>query len=339
MHKVLNYFRVNVVLILSGLAVFAIACEGPQGPPGEQGVPGIVTCGQCHGVSTDVKARIIQYEASKHYNGGTFERASAECAACHTHEGFVQRMESGKMAADEDIDNPTPPNCRTCHNIHETYTYEDFKLTVQEPVEFWINGEKLNIGSGNVCAQCHQPRVPDPMPELGGGEVQINSPYWGPHHGTQGTILAGTGGIEFAGSVEYKNTPHKSALKNGCVGCHMQDEAYGDQAGGHTMKVHFHYHGREADHTDVCTRCHTDLESFDYNGVQTEIETLVTDLQEKLMNAGILDEEDHAVPGTYSAEQAGALFNYLLVVEDRSDGIHNYKYTKALLQNTIETLN
>ncbi len=34
----------------------------------------------------------------------------------------------------------------------------------------------------------------------------------------------------------------------------------------------------------------------------------------------------------FSSNQAGALLNYLLVKEDRSGGVHNYRYIKALLK-------
>ena len=42
---------------------------------------------------------------------------------------------------------------------------------------------------------------------------------------------------------------------------------------------------------------------------------------------------------TVSADYAGALWNWrFLTVEDRSKGVHNPKYAKAMLQNAIEAL-
>jgi hypothetical protein len=44
------------------------------------------------------------------------------------------------------------------------------------------------------------------------------------------------------------------------------------------------------------------------------------------------------VPGTYANELAGAFYNYKVIEEDRSHGLHNYKYTKTLLTNSIAAI-
>ena len=48
--------------------------------------------------------------------------------------------------------------------------------------------------------------------------------------------------------------------------------------------------------------------------------------------------DGHPVPGVYSVEEAQAAWNYLLVLEDASNGIHNPKYVKALIAGSIEVL-
>jgi hypothetical protein len=54
---------------------------------------------------------------------------------------------------------------------------------------------------------------------------------------------------------------------------------------------------------------------------------------------GIIDDEGAAVPGTYTNRVAGACWNFrTIAVEDRSMGIHNPKFVKRLLQNSIESL-
>jgi len=59
-----------------------------------------------------------------------------------------------------------------------------------------------------------------------------------------------------------------------------------------------------------------------------------------LIATGILLENGSTtVKGTYSAALAGACFDYKTVVEDRSKGIHNPGFTKALLKNAIEIAN
>ncbi|MFQ6121998.1 MAG: hypothetical protein ACE5LA_02940, partial [Dehalococcoidales bacterium] len=304
---------------------------GPAGPTGSAGPPGTAVCSACHDDTTLIKARQVQWANSLHGSGSTFERNAASCAGCHTSQGFVARIAKGMDLAPEDVSNPAPINCRTCHQIHTNFTKDDFALTTTKPVKLLTTGDTFDMGEGNLCANCHQPRLA--APEVGGGDVEITSPYWGPHHGPQSAILLGVAGYGKSTGAGI----HYSVVKEGCPVCHMAD-AYGAQAGGHTMSMEYIYHGHETPNLAGCETCHADIESFDRNGVQTEVEALLDELRELLIADGIMDDTDHAVPGTYSAERAGALFNYLMVLEDRSDGVHNPAYAKALLQTAIDAL-
>ena len=58
-----------------------------------------------------------------------------------------------------------------------------------------------------------------------------------------------------------------------------------------------------------------------------------------LLAEGIITETGSAVPGTYTNTVAGACWNFrTIALEDRSDGIHNPKYVKKILQNSIAAL-
>ncbi|MEA3479647.1 MAG: hypothetical protein U9R60_15795 [Bacteroidota bacterium] len=334
--KKTNLFMLIVPVFFVAMIVFVASCtkEGQQGPQGESGVQ---TCGQCHNFSEDVLARQIQYEASGHLNGGTFERNGTDCAPCHTSMGYREVLQTGEQETSAAISNPTPVNCFTCHNIHETYTSSDWQLRSTTPVAFWINDVVSDQGTANVCISCHQPRIPDPFPSPGTREdITITSPYWGPHHGPQGTMIAGTGGYEVGGG--YSNSAH-SNIENTCVKCHMA-EAYGNQAGGHTWNMTYLYHG--GDHLNIagCTDCHTDPDALEamVEGTVEVIDGLLADLRTVLLTQGVLDSSDHVIPGTMSMDQAGGVFNYLFVLEDRSEGLHNTKYAKKLMENSIESL-
>ena len=89
-----------------------------------------------------------------------------------------------------------------------------------------------------------------------------------------------------------------------------------------------------------CQGCHSGLEDFDLNGLQTEVEGLLTELEEALVAKGLWDhEEDHPVVGVYPAAEAQALWNYIFIaVEDGSRGAHNMGYTLALLDASIAAL-
>ncbi len=324
--------------------VFTGCKEGPIGPTGlagsngtngTNGVNGSTRCESCHNVSTSLKSKIMQYQASTHSTGGNFERNTTDCAPCHTHEGFLETLSTGADSTVASISNPTPQNCRTCHNIHTEYDTTDFDLRTTDPVTLRINGATVDLGKGNLCIRCHQPRTPDPLPVVGGGSVDITSSYWGPHYGAQAVIFGGTGGYEVVGSETYQNSYH-ATLTSGCGTCHMPDP-YGTQAGGHTLKLSYSYHGSMRDYTPACTNCHSTLTDFDRNSVQTEISGLLDSLKTKLLAVNVIDSTDHAVDTIQTSIHAGALMNYLLVLKDGSKGIHNTKYSRALLINAIES--
>jgi hypothetical protein len=201
-------------------------------------------------------------------------------------------------------------------------------------------------GKSNLCVTCHQPRDVTPFPTVGGGEVTITSSRFGPHHGPQGALLSGIGAYEVPGSLPYTNTAHTSMISDGCVTCHMQ-EAFGRQSGGHTMKMAYDYHEVITMNVAGCQSCHSGTKNFDINGAVTDIETLAAQLEALLLADNILAVDANGVPTglnktplTLSANKAGALFNWkMIVVEDRSGGVHNPKYAKAMLQNAIENYN
>jgi len=336
MKKFLLVTGITLLLFILGLSTSLFtSCEGPAGPAGEDASE---TCTQCHDDDTELLARQLQYQNSVHYLGGNFERDAPSCAPCHTHEGFIERMTTGEMTSISP-ENPTPPSCRTCHEIHESYDSTDWALRYTEPVELWITGTEVDLGMGNMCTNCHQPRVPDPLPAVGGGDVTISSPYWGIHHGPQSAIIAGTAGYEFSGDENYGTDPHLN-VPDGCVTCHMA-EPYGVQSGGHTMKMAYQYHGHLEFNTDGCTACHDDEEALvtTMENNRAEIENLLSQLEAKLVAQGVLTAEGSLnVPMTISSDLGGALLNYKLIEEDRSFGAHNPKYTLALLKNTIASI-
>ena len=166
----------------------------------------------------------------------------------------------------------------------------------------------------------------------------ITSSRWGTHHGPQSALVFGLGGFEIPGSEDYTNSPHKDVIPEGCVSCHMAT-AFGDSGGGHTFNMTYESHGDMIDNIIACTPCHSDAEDFNINGAQEEIEGLLAELEELLLAEGVLNPNTGLWnTGTYRTEVAGAALNYIFIEEDRSKGVHNYNYAKALLTNSIESL-
>ncbi len=340
-----------LILAFSGMT----GCEGPAGPAGTDGIDGIdgadgadgangmdmdASCKVCHNDGTELFAKSLQAGASVHMTGGNFERSDADCAACHTHEGFIDRMDAGTEEASAAISDPSSINCRTCHNIHNAYDETDWALTYSDAVTLFVDDVSVDLGDANLCVNCHQARTASPAAIVGGADVSITNSRWGPHHGPQGSVLVGTAGYEFDVSVAtVGSTMHAGA---GCTQCHMA-EAYGTQAGGHTFDMTYVYHGSDAVNQAGCSFCHSIGDDFagDIIAFQEETEELLDSLHTILIDngwviasSGLLNASSTA-PLALTADQAGAVWNFYFFEEDRSLGVHNPDYTTELLEASI----
>ena len=154
------------------------------------------------------------------------------------------------------------------------------------------------------------------------GFVYINSSHAGPHHGPQANTLSGLGG--------YGESSTGAHSESGCVNCHMGDAT--ETAGGHTFAANL----------ANCTTCHTsgDMDSF-MGEYQDGISVRLLAIAEALVvaNALSVDEEEgyHPNKGLVTDDIFKAFWNYMMVDEDHSHGIHNPEYFNTLL-TTAETL-
>ena len=294
----------------------AAGAEGPQGPPGEAPAASDLSCTDCHNDTSTLAGIKFAWSESVHGSGEAYVRgSSASCAGCHSGGGFSARVAAG-LAPDEVEEgdpHPTRQDCRACHQIHTSYTGEDFALETTDPVEFYaIEGATYDGGEGNLCASCHQPRRA--FPEAVDGQVEITSTHWGPHHGGQGSMLLGVAG---AGDVTGEPSKHATGVEDTCVACHMGADRV------HTFEPQI----------STCLECHSDVENFDINGVQTEVRALVDELEEVLIARGLLDEEGHPAVQFVDELEGAALWNWIYIAhEDGSYGVHNPSYTKDLLE-------
>ncbi len=325
-------------LVVLALA-FATACAGPAGetgpagsagPAGPAGTAGIAgaagvnaaeTCSDCHNDTTLVFSKSAQSALTVHQTGRGWHYAGprAACTACHSSEGFQAMVATGTGMEDgKDRADASPPNCRTCHQIHTTYTRADFALRTTDPVILIASGETFDRGAGNLCATCHQPRRDIAVED---GMVNVSSTHWGPHHGPQSAMLLGIGGW----GADGVPGAHYAIIEEGCPTCHLPD-------GNHLLSPSLNQGAITA-----CQACHTSATNFDIGGTQTEVDELIAELEHLLEAKGMWN--DHPVVGIYPEAEAGALWNYIYIaVEDSSHGVHNPVYTKALLEASIEAL-
>ena len=106
-----------------------------------------------------------------------------------------------------------------------------------------------------------------------------------------------------------------------------------DYRGGHTFSPTY----------ANCIDCHDDIydfDDFDVNGYRTNLEEMLDDLLAYFIGEGWYDPVDDDLNSNINLhpDHAGAVWNYKLVTEDKSLGVHNPAYILALITNTHESL-
>lgn len=354
-------------LLVVAMAVVFASCtkEGPQGPPGSDGsdgldgtngIDGTTGCIQCHTDADNdtLKLFTAQFEHSTHFIGGAehvgyANYAGGSCSMCHSHNGFQEAIKDDSNYGGLHPE-ATAMSCHTCHQIHTSYTREDYAFYYTNEVDLYLNENENNVfaelsvdagESSNTCVKCHQPRhrgdsQPDPSQD---GTIEISAgaaAHWGPHYGAQGAIFGGVGG--YIGTTD-PTVPSEISGPHSCKNCHMSSFGedysnpmtgnYGEYVGGHSFKI------ADLDGEPVfshCNECHTDRgKNIDLPGIMAANKILLEDLHTDLIDAGIADAEGHLIGGTWTHQQLAAYWNFALVKNDHSYGIHNWEYTQKLI--------
>lgn len=356
---------IGAFAVLLFAALFIVTCSGHK--KDSLTVFLALNCTECHSSVTrfDVAGAKAGYDVSGHKLLGNSSYANGGgCQQCHTHEGFVEYTTNGKIDPKSFVASPSQPHCFTCHDPHGRGDF-DRRTVASVTLE---NGGKFDAGNGNLCANCHRSRA-DAAKEVTPKEAKSLFAFFGPHHGPQADMFAGTNAFQFEGKT-YANSAHTTVVKDSCTTCHMTrpDGRFGlaPGIGGHSFNIAGDVHETETINTAGCIACHTDMkqvkgtdmfdkkadEDYDLDGSIEPLQAEVQGLLDKLVNpagTGILqrlsqpmfDKDGNwlmAKEGTRSLEQVAALFNYKFVHADRSNGIHNATYTIQVLYDSIAAL-
>ena len=314
--------------------------DGTNGTNGRDGVDGQVTCLVCHS-GTNMEAKQAEFAMSIHSSGAIavdYAGGRAACARCHSHEGFTQFSVFGSVLGD--ITNPSAWKCNTCHGLHKSFEGEDYALRMVDSIVpiAAANGIMDLKGNSNLCGTCHQSRSAEPGKDKPGENYTMTVRTY-PHYSAQSNILFGNGLAEIPGSVAYptKGTSNHLTMAGGsCIGCHMG--TFSARQGGHSFIPSL----------KACNDCHggTPITNYNYGGIQTDTQEKLEQLRDKLLALGVItkttvDGVDSYAPkaGTVPMVQAQAAFNYFGIKYDRSYGVHNPKYVKAILANSLDALN
>ncbi len=335
------------------LPVASIGCESCHGP------------GKDHngdktkiGKSLDAGVCLQCHDAPSHHNIGSYWKeslhaswptgghaTSSGCFPCHSGSAFVKFVANKANPGYSSEDGGQDVSCAVCHDPHSDANPMQLRTVTVDSLR---NGYKPNgiAGMGEICMNCHQARYSV------ASKVTTKAPYYGfsdrygPHHGPQGDMLLGQNGYEYG--LSFSGTATHTGLPDGCVTCHM-----GQRNGqpNHSMAM---VDGLGNDITTACQSCHGNITSFDdikafadydgngvVEGVRTEVQGMLNLLKARLpkddagepvtMMKDSLKIKDHP-------EFVKAIWNYYFVTEDKSMGIHNTKYTVALLQASLGSI-
>jgi hypothetical protein len=342
------------VLVLAAVVVTAcgtagpVGPAGPEGPAGPAGAPGAagesvsaanLTCTECHNDTALISSKKANWQESLHGQGTAFieEGGNKSCAFCHSGATFSAAIAAGQNFSQiESGDaNPTHQDCRTCHQIHTTYTKADFALETTAPVTTVTSGATFDGGNGNLCANCHQARrymAGFPAKDAAGTVIPDKftpTARFNTHYSVQVDTLMATVDVNAPLGVDGKPGAHYAMVENTCVGCHMGEG-----------KNH-----RFLPEVAACVACHADATSTDINGAVTAFEEKVVQLHDALVAKGLLNDDGTNVlknadgsPVQLDPPLAAALFTYHLIEEDGSNSVHNPNYFNALVDASLEVL-
>jgi hypothetical protein len=321
--------------------------------------PGL-PCGNCHAI--DALEQRVAGNVRTNGDGGVVHLASGELQYL---DPTTNKLSAANYAGTATV---AQVNCTTCHvstsqtDPHVTgipWTPGSYPLEVspdagsvfieKSPTVGTVTGTDAGFyGPGDTCAWCHRSRVD--VTNYITASTRITSSHWGPHEGPQVDVFTATGGYHYAGKT-YGTSTHQQRLS--CVDCHMPNVASNANVPDHSFNPRL----------SVCATsgCHTPAPmDFNVAGGEATVQGELTDLERALNNQGWLTRSasapyapltdpdggggnvgdgqwtaDQPTPGvTLTADQAGALYNYLLVARGGAYGVHNPLYEKELLYDS-----
>ncbi len=342
----------SIVALIAVLAIVA-GCERKVVNQVSNDNQQLTGCFACHGEESFGGAILEaqgEWQNSVHASGTNIDYTNRgggnDCTRCHSQQGFIEFLNTGAVSAP--YSTVSAIHCFTCHAPHETGT---LKLRTEAPFAL-LNGSVFDHGAGNLCANCHHSRMS--AASIATPTDSISS-RWGPHHGPQGDLFEGANGYQYSNpTVAYESSPHRTLFTDGCIDCHKGNPLTHDgyKIGGHSFNMVDEATG--SDLSAGCARasdCHPSAKSYNFkakadydgdgtiSGVQTEFLGLLDTLKTLLIADGYLDSASSLPTNKRVATgAAGAVYNFLMLEDDRSEGVHNFKYEVALIKNSIAYL-
>ncbi len=309
-----------------------------------------VGCGQCHsGPPHNPFYEDWSRGAHVVIEAPAISNTSGTCLQCHEGKTTMKRFGGSDVFVENSDTKAYPIGCTTCHNPHGSDNTHELR-------------ESISVrDSTNLCIRCHERNaVPDTANTRG-------------PHSPQGPTFLGTSGWRPAGFSWDSTTltTHSNPAANPalCATCHVATLDVNNGAG----QLAWHYTGHSfyaipcvdtagIDSTNSCdvsvrsfaacatSGCHSsqDVARTYFESLNQELTYFTGVLWTDVNGNGKIDAGDTGlltrVPATEFKRDSiitvaeGALFNVQLVSSDRSHGVHNPPYLRALLVATIQAV-
>lgn len=306
-------------------------------------------CNQCH--DAPKKHRLGSYWLES--NHATMKLSASEgsrssCWPCHNGQAFAAYAKNKATPDYSKVDaNWKSIACATCHDPHSNDNPYQLRTVRLDSLANGYRVPTTMAGNGQLCMNCHRGRA-NYVNTVKNQQYRFADRFY-PHYSNQGDMLVGTNAWEFGLKLTGLNS--HGGVKDGCVTCHMSERVVGSSVHpDHAM----HMEENGADKVEACRECHGPITKFsditataDYDNDGT-LESSLAEVQGLLDQLkAILPKDPTGEPVTMARDSMvvknhpkwpailGPLFNYNYVTHDMSKGVHNAKYTVALLRTSL----
>ena len=321
-------------------------------------------CGNCHAIDA-IEQRVAANVAFAGTTGPGARRKHGQLS--YLWPARMQKITESTYAGHSSV---AEVHCTTCHDSSavndphvtgENYQLGSFPLRAPSGKNDQALLEKSSApglsdgtpsgkyGAGNACMWCHKSRK-DVTQFITAANNSLTSTHWGPHEGPQADIYTGLGGYHYVGKT-YGTSSHQ-AFENGCINCHMPAIA--------STKTSAITRSPRISETCTSAGCHATAKSFDVGGGKSAMTAGIQELRVALNLKGWLTRSEVApyvplsvadladpqlkldltMPGVtgLTGDEAGAVYNYLLLARGSAGGVHNPLYVRELIFDSVSSI-
>ena len=291
--------------------VGCLACHGPGAVPelsARWAVLRADVCATCHDAPPRY-GHVVAWRqtAMARADQDPRTRQDPTCARCHTTSGFLAAVATPERGP---VDRRPPDDagtvgitCSACHAVHDPRQASPTARLLRATAAPALVADAPN----SVCLPCHTPDRGEKIPSA-----------------STAALLFGRGGLDPVTGTAIKGAAPHSAVPGGCVGCHRGGPENVERGAGHAFRAP----------PSTCTPCHP--QGLPMNDIRARAEQLWHSLRGGEYRAPA--HAAQAIAADRTTPRGRAIWNLLLVLEDRAADTHNAPYARSLLDAAAAVL-